>query len=43
MSDLMLSYKEIEAIANDVTGEIGIVDGVCHPEASGSEAGSTTI
>ena len=43
MSDLMLSYKEIEAIANDVTGEIGIVDGVCHLEASGSEAGSTTI
>lgn len=43
MSDLMLSYKEIEAIANDVTGEIGIVDGVCHPETSGSEAGSTTI
>ena len=43
MSDLMLSYKEIEAIANDVTGEIGIADGVCHPETSGSEAGSTTI
>ena len=43
MSDLMLSYKEIEAIANDVTGEIGIADGVCHPETSGSEAGSTSI
>ena len=43
MSDLMLSYKEIEAIANDVTGEIGIVDGVCHPDNSGSEIGSTTI
>lgn len=43
MSDLMLSYKEIEAIANDVTGEIGIVDGVCHPETSGSETGSTSI
>ena len=43
MSDLMLSYKEIEAIANDVTGEIGIVDGVCHPDNSGSETGSTTI
>ena len=43
MSDLMLSYKEIEAIANDVTGEIDIVDGVCHPETSGSETGSTTI
>ena len=43
MSDLMLSYKEIEAIANDVTGEIGIVDGVCHPDNSGSELGSTTI
>ena len=42
MSDLMLSYKEIEAIANDVTGEIGIVDGVCHPDNSGSETGSTT-
>lgn len=43
MSDLMLSYKEIETIANDVTGEIGIVDGVCHPNTSGSEVGSTTI
>ena len=43
MSDLMLSYKEIEVIANDVTGEIGIVDGVCHPDNSGSETGSTTI
>ena len=43
MSDLMLSYKEIEAIANDVTGEIGIVDGVCHPDNSGSETGSAEI
>lgn len=43
MSDLMLSYKEIEAIANDVTGEIGIVDGVCHINNAGSETGSAEI
>lgn len=43
MSDLMLAYKEIEAIANDVTGEIGIIDGVCHPMINGTESGSTTL
>lgn len=43
MSDLMLSYKEVEATANDITGEIGIVDGVCHVQGSGSESGSSTI
>lgn len=43
MSDLMLSYKEIEAIANDVTGEIGIIDSVCHPMVNGTESGSATL
>lgn len=31
MCDLMLAYKEIEGIATNVSGEIKIIDGVCHP------------
>ena len=43
MSDLMLAYKEIEAIANNVTGELGVIDGVCHPSVNGIESGSSQL
>lgn len=43
MTDLMLAYKEIEVIANDVTGQIGVIDTVCHPMVNGTESGSATL